>query len=204
MAKFDIASVNRIIDRLIEITTNPRHRFLLLAFSRHRYLEMAGRYEEIFAPEMMVEHPVYHMQAIGITVKLDGAEAVRGLYSMWASTNQAVFESEQEQVAVSDNYVFSVATARQQVLGNSLIANGIDVDDENAYYSYRAHGVQQIWPYDDRGRLVGEDVWEPEPGSAEIIKLDPTDVMTTEEARNILKPLIKPLPSYDDTVPGRG
>jgi hypothetical protein len=30
-----------------------------------------------------------------------------------------------------------------------------------------------IWPYDDRGRLIGEDVWEPDPDKAEIVKLDP-------------------------------
>jgi hypothetical protein len=36
-----------------------------------------------------------------------------------------------------------------------------------------------IWPYDDRGRLLGEDVWEPEPEKAEIIKLDAADVLTT-------------------------
>jgi hypothetical protein len=29
-----------------------------MAYSRHRYLEVAGRYEEIFAPEMMSMEPV--------------------------------------------------------------------------------------------------------------------------------------------------
>jgi hypothetical protein len=30
----------------LEVTENPRHRFLLQAYYRHRYLELAGRYEE--------------------------------------------------------------------------------------------------------------------------------------------------------------
>jgi hypothetical protein len=33
-----------------------------------------------------------------------------------------------------------------------------------------------IWPYDDRGRMIGEDVWEYETSLREIIPLDPTDV----------------------------
>ena len=32
--------------------------------------------------------------------------------------------------------------------------------------------IQMIWPYDDRGRLIGEDVWEPDPDKATIVKLD--------------------------------
>jgi hypothetical protein len=52
-----ITKLNVAVDKLLEDTENPRHRFLLQAFSRHRYLEVAGRYEEIFAPDMMSEYP---------------------------------------------------------------------------------------------------------------------------------------------------
>ncbi len=84
MAKLDITKTNLAVERLLEVTENPRHRFLLMAYYRHRYLEIAGCYDEIFAPEMMVEHPVYHFRALGITATLEGPEAVKGLYSMWA------------------------------------------------------------------------------------------------------------------------
>ncbi|MFJ4946821.1 hypothetical protein [Streptomyces sp. NPDC088760] len=69
MAKLDITKTNRAIDRLLEVTENPRHRFMLQAYYRHRYLEIAGRYEEIFAPEVMVENPVYHFHALGISTR---------------------------------------------------------------------------------------------------------------------------------------
>jgi hypothetical protein len=66
--------------------------------------------------------------------------------------------------------------------------------DENAMYLY-TNILEMIWPYDDWGRLIGEDVWEPDPDKAEIIKLDPADVLTTQQAAKLLAPLIKPLPS---------
>ena len=47
--------------------------------------------------------------------------------------------------------------------------------DENAMYLY-SNFVESVWPYDDRGRLVGEDVWEPDPDKADIVKLDPTEL----------------------------
>jgi hypothetical protein len=45
-----------------------------------------------------------------------------------------------------------------------------------------------------------EDVIEPDPAKADIIKLDPADVLTTAEAAKRLAPLIKPLPSFDQMV----
>ena len=41
------------IDRALEVSQNSRHRFILQAVARHRALEVAGRFDEIFAPEMM-------------------------------------------------------------------------------------------------------------------------------------------------------
>ena len=199
-SKFDITKTNDAIDRLLAVTHNPRHRFLLQTFYRHRYLEIAGRYKEIFSPEMTVEVPVYHFNYTGVVTTLKGAEEVQRLYGMWAQTHQSVFYVEAEEIAVADHYIASVATVYQQVLGAVLLQQGIKVDDENAYYLYKTIGVQQIWPYDERCRMVGEDVWEPNREQASIIKLDPADVVTTGQAKAILDPFIKPLPSFDEAV----
>lgn len=201
MGKLDVTKTNDAIDRLLEVTENPRHRYLLMAYHRHRFLEIAGRYEEIFVPEMTIDEPVYHFKALGITAKLTGSAEVKGLYHMWAQTNQSIFYSDDEEVAVANTYVATVATGSQQVLGSALIGYGIDVDDADAMYIYKAR-EEMIWTYDERGRLTGEDVWEPDSDQAEIIKLDPADVVTTLEAAKLLEPLIKPLPSFDELVLG--
>jgi hypothetical protein len=68
---------------------------------------------------------------------------------------------------------------------------------------YLYKNVQEVfWPYDDDGRLVGEDVFEPDPSGAEITKLDPSDILTTAKAKELLAPLIKPLLGMT-TRPGR-
>ena len=43
---------------LLEETTKPLHRAILLNFWRHVHLEGAGEYEQIVAPDMMVDEPV--------------------------------------------------------------------------------------------------------------------------------------------------
>jgi hypothetical protein len=202
MPKLDVRRTNDAVDRLLAVTANPRHRFMLETYHRHRFLEMAGRYAEIFAPDMTVENPVYHFNALGIAATLGGGDAVKGLYGMWAQTHQSIFYTEDEQVAVSDNYITSISIATQQTAGAALIANGIEVDDPDAMYLYRSR-IQMIWPYDDECRLIGEDVWEPEPENRTVTKLDPADVLTTEQAASLLNPLIRPQPVFDPQLHGR-
>jgi hypothetical protein len=222
--RFDVTKLNVAINRLLEVTENPRHRFMLQAYSRHRYLEVAGRYEEIFAPDMMSMDPVYHFNQAGNETVLRGQDQVKSLYRMWAETNQSIFFVESEEVAVADHFICSVATSYQQVSGRALkgakllsylpgkishkiVEKGLAAKDfktdDNDMYLYKTPGIQMVWPYDDRGRLIGEDVWEPEPSKAELFKLDPADVLTTEESAKLLAPLIKPLPSFDEVVLGR-
>ncbi len=197
--QLDITKTNIAVQELIEVTENPRHRYLLEAYDRHRNLEHAGRFEEIFAPEMMVEHPVYRFNMAGQPpMQLDGREQVEPLYRLWAETNQSIFYNESETVAVSDWMVVSTMVGYQQTLGSALAAGGVEAD-EDAMYLLRGR-VAMIWPYDERGRLVGENVWEFDESQHELIKLAPDDVLTTEQAAELLEPLIKPLPSFDDSL----
>jgi hypothetical protein len=200
MTQFEITETNVAVERLLDATENPRHRYLLEAYNRHRYLEMAGRYKEIFAPEMTVEHPVYRFSLIGQPgFKLDGREQVQALYHHWTETDQCVFYAEDEMVAVGDNMVVSRAILYQQQLGSALVQLGIEADQDAMYLS-KSH-IAMIWPYDDRGRMIGEDVWEYDDAERDFIKLDPADVLTAQDAAKLLESLIKPLPPTVEPVP---
>src|SRR5271163_1581090 len=166
----DITASLQPIDQLLAVTTNPRHRYLLLAYSRHLYLEMSGRYDEVLTDDMMVDNPVYNLHALGFNTTISGKDNVRNLYKFWADTNQCVFYGENEQVAVADNFVASSVTAHQQVWGGSLLMSkglailpkGLSQDlllhlldvkglkaEPNSMYLYK-NFEETIWPYDDR------------------------------------------------------
>ena len=109
MAQIDITQTNKAVREQIEVTENPRHRYLLQAYGRHRNLEHAGRVEEIFAPEMMVERPVYRFNMIGQPpMQLDGREHVEPLYRLWAATSQSIFYTESETGAAKPRFDLSV------------------------------------------------------------------------------------------------
>jgi len=192
VTRFDITRTNAAVERLLETTTNPRHHWLLQAYNRHRYLEMAGRWKEIFAPEMTVEHPVYHFNVFGIETVLDGAEAVQAVYEEWSGTGQCIFYATHERLAVGDHMIVSTATIFQQTPGHLLAAAGAPVDPDAHYLVGNVEHM--IWPYDDEGRLVGEDVWEIDESQRQIIPLEPSEVLTVAQSAALLEPLIKPLP----------
>ncbi len=223
MLNLDITKSNLAIEKLLETTTNPRHRFILINYHRHRYLEFSGRYDEVLSDDMIVDEPVYNLHALGFNTTITGKEKVRNLYRFWAETNQCIFYGENEQVAVSDNFVASTVLAHQQVWGKSIMASkalnllpkglsqqlllklleakGLKAEPDSMYLY--TNFEETIWPYDDRGRLMREDVMEPQPEKAQITKLDPADVLTTAQAAKLLAPLIKPLPSFDEMVLGK-
>src|SRR5215469_10943228 len=180
MPKFDITKLNVAIDQLLETTQNPRHRFMLQAYARHRALELAGRFEEIFAPEMMSMNPVYHF-----------------ICSV-ATSYQQVSGTALRQAKILKHLPHKFAHA---LVEKALTARGFKAND-NDVYLYRTPGMQMVWPYDDRCRLIGEDVWEPEPSKAEIHRLEPGDVLSTEQAAKLLAPIIKPLPAFDEATMG--
>ena len=44
------------LEKQLENVDNPRHRAILKNYRRHGLLEVAGRYQELLAPDMTVEH----------------------------------------------------------------------------------------------------------------------------------------------------
>lgn len=199
MSHLDITKQNVAVEAVLEATDNPRHRYLLQAYLRHRYLESAGRWEEILDPALTVDHPVYrfNLTTLGRFV-LDGKEQVAALYGHWTATNQSVFYVENESVAVGDHLVVGRGISYQQTLGSELAAAGVDVDP-GAMYLTRSQ-ICMVWPYDDRCRLLGEDVWEFDDAERAYIKLDDAHVLTADQAGRLLDPFIKPLPQFDDSL----
>jgi hypothetical protein len=198
ITRMDITQQNVAVEKVLAATTTPRHRYLLQAYLRHRYLESAGRYEEIFDPRLTVENPFYRFAVDGHRTELAGREQVEKVYKHWTDTDQCVFYVKDETVAVGDNLVVGRGISYQQTLGSELAAAGVDADPDAMYLKRAA--LVMIWPYDDQGRLLGEDVWEFDEGERALIKLDPADVLTAKQAGALLAPYIHPLPPFYDSL----
>lgn len=199
IGRLDITKQNVAVEQVLATTDNPRHRYLLQSYLRHRYLESAGRWEEILDPALTVEHPYYRFDLIGRPrFALDGRDEVAAVYGHWTATDQCVFYVDDEAVAVGDHLIVGRGISYQQTAGAELAAGGADADP-SAMYLARSQ-ICMVWSYDDRCRLIGEDIWEFDDALKGLFRLDPADVMTVDQARRLLDPLIEPLAPFDDSL----
>ncbi len=165
---------------LLERTTEPLHRAMLLNFWRHVHLEGAGRYDEIVAPDMMVDEPVYRVTWGANPAVITGKEGVVAFYK---SVGEAVLWHSDDRLAVADWGICDELTFHQIASGADLRAIGYEVDDPDALY-HASSRQAFIWPYDDRARLVGENLYE-DKTSLTIEEVSPEEAITPARVREL-------------------
>lgn len=165
---------------LLERTTDPLHRAILLNFWRHVHLEGAGRYDEIVAPDMMVEDPVYRVTWGANPAVIEGREGVLAFYN---SVAEAVLWHSDDRLAVADWGICDELTFHQLGKGADLAALGYEVDDPAATYHVSSRQAF-IWPYDERARLRGENLYEDKTSLA-IEQVDPSEAITAARIREL-------------------
>ncbi len=174
-------------DRLLAVTVNPLHRQILENYRRHAILEVTGNWQDIFAPDMTVPEPTYSFDVTGLDgVKLVGDE-VKGFYKSLADQGATVILVEDEQLMVSDWGLASESWFNTYQRGSAL--TGLD---PSGYYVTRQR-LAMMWPFDSRGRLLGEHVYEAK-AFHQVAEVTESSFVTLEDARARLLPLLRPLP----------
>jgi hypothetical protein len=187
--KRDITDLVRGADDLLRHTENPLHRRILENYRRHALLEVTGRWEEIFSPEMTVEHPVYFVNAGGTSATLDGFEQVAGFYRSLAGGGLNVIVLEDERIAVADWGFASESVFHTYTRGTAVP----DADPEGFFVISQV--VSMNWPYDARGRMIGEHVYE-HADHMRVQEVPEAEFITAQEADEKLTPLLRPLTPF--------
>jgi hypothetical protein len=165
---------------LLEQTTNPLHRAMLLNFWRHVHLEGAGDYDRIVAPDMMVDEPVYRVTWGANPAVITGKDGVIGFYN---SVGEAVLWHSDDRLSVADWGICDEITFHQLAKGADLKAVGYDVPSDDALYHVYSRQAF-IWPYDSQARLAGEHLYE-DKTSLQIEEVDPSEAITPARVREI-------------------
>jgi hypothetical protein len=182
MNRFETAVYDCMIPtaRLLEQTTKPLHRAILLNFWRHVHLEGAGEYDRILSPDMVVDKPVYRVTWGAKPGVIEGKDGVRAFYN---SVGEAVLWHSDDRLAVGDWGVCDEITFHQLALGSNLRLVGYEVDHaDRLYHVYSRQAF--IWPYDERARLVGEHLYE-DKTSLRIEEVDAAEAITPARVREI-------------------
>ncbi|MER5371187.1 hypothetical protein [Streptomyces sp. NPDC002722] len=193
----DFAHMFAGLEEQIAETDNPRHRAILKNYRLHGLLEVAGRYQELLAPSMTVEQPHYRLHEGATSVILDGMAEVTAFYKSLVKANALVMWVTEQDIAVNDRG-FSGELEFHHFMPGAMLGDSVfgSVQAGNHYTEIYLlkRTLAFAWPYDERGRLIGEHVYE-DTASRVIIKPDPPDIITAERAAELLAPQIaKELP----------
>ena len=188
--KLDVLAVPREADRLLGIVTDERQRAILENFRRHAMLEVSGRWPEILAPELTSSHPVYRVAAGTTTEVFDGHDAVAGFYRGTTDVGLNLIMPLSERMAVADWGLAFESLLAHVVPGPALPLHGVVVDGVDPAATYvLTERVANIWPYDADAKLLGENVFI-DIASRNLYLVEPGDVITTDQARQALEPLL--------------
>lgn len=165
---------------LLKQTTKPLHRAILLNWWRHVHLEGSGQFDKIIAPDMMADHPVYRVTWGANPAVIEGKDGVLAFYN---SVGESVLWNSDDWMAVADWGVADELTFHQLAKGSDLRTVGYDVPDPEKIYHVASRQVF-LWPYDERGRLAGEHLYE-DSTSLKIEEVDPSEAITPARVREI-------------------
>jgi hypothetical protein len=165
---------------LLDGTTSPLQRAILLNWWRHVHLEGAGEFDMIVAPDMMVDHPVYRVTWGANPAVIEGKDGVLAFYR---SVGEAVLWHSDDRLAVGDWGVADEITFHQLARGADLQAIGYDVETSDDLYHVSSRQAF-IWPYDERARLAGEHLYE-DKTSLQVERVDPAEAITPARVREI-------------------
>jgi hypothetical protein len=173
---------------LVEQTSKPLHRAMLLNFWRHVHLEGMGEFEKIVAPDMMVDEPVYRVTWGANPAVITGKEGVVAFYN---AVGDSVLWHSDDRLAVADWGISDEITFHQLAKGADLRVVGYDVPDDDKLYHVSSR-QSFIWPYDSQARLVGEHLYE-DKTSLEIEEVSPDEAITAARVREIHRELLEKL-----------
>ena len=129
---------------------------------------------------MMVDHPVYRVTWGASPAVIEGKDGVLAFYR---SVGESVLWHSDDRLAVGDWGICDEITFHQLARGADLRAVGYDIADDDALYHVSSR-QSFVWPYDDRGRLAGEHLYE-DKTSLVIEEVSPDEAITPARVREI-------------------
>ncbi|WP_207790070.1 hypothetical protein [Polymorphobacter arshaanensis] len=186
--KRDIKHLISAADKALTRLTNPLHRKIAANYRLHAMLEVSGRWEEIFAPDMTVDHPFYRVASPQGLIELDGREQVQSFYKGLVETDTTVMILDHEELVIDDWGFASEALYNTYLTGEQAMARGAAGAQLGKKY-IEQRWVCMIWPYDAKGRMIGERVY-PAP-TVELVECPDEDFLTVEDAHREFGPLIR-------------
>jgi hypothetical protein len=161
------------LEARMETETDPRRKHLLAQVRDHMREEITGQLEPLMAT--LIDEPQYHMRGLGFDMGPKGRDAVYAFYANMIASGGHRFMFDIQRIVVDEHSVVTEGFMRAVTKGEDLIATGVSevngeaVDPAASYLGENL--ILTVWPADEDGRLVGEDIWFGSTPNSNLVKL---------------------------------
>jgi hypothetical protein len=166
------------VEQRLQSETDPILRRNLETILLHMKAEAAGDIDGLL--DTLSEDVAYHAYGNPDRPELNpvGKDEVRGFYERFIASGATRLQLDIDRLVVDRACVLTEGLMRMAYPGRTLAAQGIEVDDQDAFYLYEAH-MAVLWPMDEDGLARGEDTYTGTDGFAGIAgrKLRPEDIV---------------------------
>lgn len=163
------------VEERLAVEDDPILRRNLEVLLRHMKAEAAGDLDGLI--ETLSPDCAYHAYGAPPENSPAGIPAVRRFYEDFIASGATRLQFDIDRLVVDRDCILTEGVMRMAYPGRTLIARGLEVDDESASYLYEAR-MATLWPFDAEGKVLGEDTYTGENGFAGIAdrKLDEADI----------------------------
>ena len=176
MTLIDQALTWKAVEERLAVETDAVVRRNLEVVLEHMRAEAALDVDRLMAT--VNDDPHYHFRNGPARGEFHGRDAVRAFYEGFAASGATKLQVDTYRL-VADRYcIITEGVQRIAFPAATLAMRGITVDDPSADYLFEAWSVT-IWPFDEDGKLIGEDAYYGGDGfrGIEQRKVRPWDVL---------------------------
>jgi hypothetical protein len=174
MAIIDQTLTYKDIEAKLAQTTNPRHRLMLERLAQHARGEVEEDLDAVLGT--LGPNPVYKSSIETAAMNPQGMDAVVRFYKEEIfGKGRHCLESLKPRMLVSDEAIVTEGQVRSVHWGRDLIEAGTPVDDADGFYLL-TYQMLIVWPYDEAGRITGEESWSRRTGADYIRKISEADL----------------------------
>lgn len=176
MAVIDVSRTWSTVEERLATEQDPVLRRNLGVVLEHMKAEAHGDIDGLMGT--LADEVDYHAYGAGPEQSPTGRAEVRRFYEDFVAGGATQLEFAIDRLVVDRHCVLTEGTMRMAWPGRTLAAMGIEVDDPEAHYLFEAH-MATLWPFDEEGKVLGEDTYTGEDGFAGIAerKLGPGDIV---------------------------
>jgi hypothetical protein len=171
--RFDPDSSWAPLEKRIAEEDDPQRRALLEEVRNHMKSEIQGRFDELM--DTLTAEPQYHLWGVGEENGPKGREAVSTFYKNMFAGGGNRFHFDIRRIVVDRDCVVTEGAMIQPMAGAIVVASGVEaVDGEpvDTGAEYLAEWqLLTVWPADDAGKLIGEDIYFGSPPMQKLRRL---------------------------------